>query len=83
MRQLRSYKGGQREHFPATVGKNQGDDGCYSIYFDSDTIFWLSGFLQKISNDDTWACWCIILRERAGIKKWIIVCSEENTYLDA
>ena len=29
------------------------------------------------------ACWCIILRKRAGIDKWIIVCSEENTYLDA
>ena len=23
----------------------------------------------KVSNDDTWACWCIILRERAGIDK--------------
>ena len=23
----------------------------------------------KVSNDDTWACWCIILRKRAGIDK--------------
>ena len=24
---------------------------------------------HKVSNDDTWACWCIILRKRAGIDK--------------
>ena len=23
----------------------------------------------KVSDDDTWACWCIILRKRAGIDK--------------
>ena len=23
----------------------------------------------KVSNDDTWACWCIILRKRAGRDK--------------
>ena len=23
----------------------------------------------KVSNDDTWACWCIILGKRAGIDK--------------
>ena len=23
----------------------------------------------KLSNDDTWACWCIILPKRAGIDK--------------
>ena len=23
----------------------------------------------KKSNDDTWACWCMILRKRAGIDK--------------
>ena len=29
----------------------------------------LPGSLQKVSNDDTWARWCIILRKRAGIDK--------------
>ena len=40
-----------------------------SIYFDSSTIVRLSGLLQKVSNDDTSARWCIILRKRAGIGK--------------
>ena len=26
-------------------------------------------FTIKVSNDNTWACWCIILRKRAGIDK--------------
>ena len=26
-------------------------------------------YYKKVSNDDTWACWCIILRKRAGIDK--------------
>ena len=39
------------------------------IYFDSSTIVRLSGLLQKVSNDDTWARWCIILRKRAGTGK--------------
>ena len=26
-------------------------------------------YFKKFSNDDTWACWCIILRKRAGIDK--------------
>ena len=29
----------------------------------------LSGLLQKVSNDDAWDFWCIILRKRAGIDK--------------
>ena len=29
----------------------------------------LSGLLSKVSNDDTWACWCIILGKLAGIDK--------------
>ena len=29
----------------------------------------LSGLLQKVSNDNTWARWCIILRKRPGIDK--------------
>ena len=37
--------------------------------FDSSTIVRLSGLLQKVSDDDTWACWCIILPKRAGIDK--------------
>ena len=39
------------------------------MYFDSSTIVRLSGLLQKVSNDDTWARWCIILRKRPGIDK--------------
>ena len=69
--------------FQQQFGEYHGDDDCYSIYVDSSTIVRLSGLLQKVSNDDTWAYWGIILRKRAGIDKWIIVCSEENTYLDA
>ena len=26
-------------------------------------------YYGKVSNDDTWACWCIILGKRAGIDK--------------
>ena len=26
-------------------------------------------YYKKASNDDTWACWCIILRKRTGIDK--------------
>ena len=33
------------------------------------TIVRLSRLLQKVSNDDTWACWCIILRKRTSIDK--------------
>ena len=33
------------------------------------TIVKLSGLLYKGSNNDIWACWCIILRKRAGIDK--------------
>ena len=40
-------------------------------------------YYRKVSNDDTWACWCIILRKRAGTDKMNYLCSEENTYLDA
>ena len=29
----------------------------------------LSGLLKKVSNDDIWVCWCIILQKRAGINK--------------
>ena len=54
--------------FQQQFGEYHGYDGCYSIYFDSSTIVRLSGLLQ-VSNDDTWACWCIILRKRAGIDK--------------
>ena len=46
-----------------------GNDGCYSIYFDSSTTIRLSGSIYKFSNDDTWACWCIILQKRAGTDK--------------
>ena len=53
--------------FQQQFGEDHGYEGCYSIYFDSSTIIRLSGSLQKVSNDDTWACWCIILRKRAGI----------------
>ena len=31
--------------FQQQLGENDGDDGCYSIYFDSDTILWHSGSL--------------------------------------
>ena len=41
------------------------------------------GYYEKDSNDDTWACWCIILRNQQAWTKWIIVCFEENTYLNA
>ena len=47
--------------FQQQSGEYHGYDGCYSIYFDSSTIVSLSGLLLKVSNDDTWACWCIIL----------------------
>ena len=49
--------------------EHRGYDGCYWIYPDSSTIVRPSGSLQKVSNDDTWARWCIILRKRAGIDK--------------
>ena len=26
-------------------------------------------YYKKVSNDDTWASWCIILRERTGVDK--------------
>ena len=26
-------------------------------------------YYKKVSNDDTWACWCIFLRKRAGMDK--------------
>ena len=26
-------------------------------------------YYKKASNDDTWACWCIILRKQAGTDK--------------
>ena len=55
--------------FQQQFGEYHGYDGCYSIYFVSSTIVRLSGLLQKVSNDDTWACWCIFLRKRAGIDK--------------
>ena len=31
--------------FQQQFGENHGDGGCYSIYFDCDTIFWLSRLL--------------------------------------
>ena len=40
-----------------------------SVDHGSSTIVRLSGLLQKVSNDDTWPRWCIILRKRAGIDK--------------
>ena len=39
---------------------------------------------NKVSNDDTWACWCIILRNRAGIDRMDYhIFQRRNTYLDA
>ena len=35
--------------FQQQFGENHGDDSCYSIYFDSSTIVWLSGLLQTKS----------------------------------
>ena len=34
----------------------------------------------KVSNDDTWACWCIILQKRAGIDK-MDYCMFQRKYL--
>ena len=53
LRQLRGS--GSNSIFQQQFGENHGDDCCYSIYFDSDTILWLLGLLWKFSNDDTWA----------------------------
>ena len=64
-------------------GENPGNVCCYSIYFDISGIVWLSRLLQQVSNDDTWACWCIILQNEQTWTKWIIVCSGENTCLSA
>ena len=61
VRQLRSHNVEQREYLAATVWKNPGNDCCYLICFDINTIVWFSRLLQQVSNDDTWACWCIIL----------------------
>ena len=55
--------------FQQQFGEYNGDDGCYSITFDSSTMVRLSELLQKFSNDNTWAYWCIILRKRAGTDK--------------
>ena len=40
-------------------------------------------YYKKVSNDNTWACWCIILWKRAGIDKMDYHMFKENTYLDA
>ena len=50
-------------------GENHGNDRCNSIYFDISTIVWLSRLLQHVSNDDIWACWCILRRKWADINK--------------
>ena len=40
-------------------GESHGDDGCYSIYFDSSTCNRLAPRVTiKISNDGSWAYWC-------------------------
>ena len=54
--------------FQQQFGEYHGYYGCYLIYSDRSTIIRLSGLLHKVSNDDTWACWCI-LRKRAAIDK--------------
>ena len=55
--------------FQQQFGEYYGDDGCHSIYFDSSPIVRLSVLPYKVSNDATWACWCIILRKRSGTDK--------------
>ena len=61
MRHLVVIKSDNERIFQQQFGKNYGQSSCYLIYFDSSTIVWLSRFLQQVSNDDTWACWCVIL----------------------
>ena len=64
LRQFPVTRSDSESIFQQQFGEYHGHDGCYSIYFDR-----LSGSLQKVSNDGIWACWCIILRKRAGIDK--------------
>ena len=39
--------------FQQQFGEYHGDEGCYSIHFDSSTIIMLSELPGKVSNDDT------------------------------
>ena len=55
--------------FQQQFGEYHGDDGCSSIYFDSSKSHQPPRSTKKVENDDTWACWCIILPKRAGIDK--------------
>ena len=64
--------------FQKQFGEYHGDDGCYAIYFDSSTNVRLSGLLQEVSNDDTWACWCTILEKEQAESKCIIARSERK-----
>ena len=41
--------------------EDHGNNCCYSIHSVSSTIVWFARLLQQVSNDDTWACGCIIL----------------------
>ena len=66
LRQLCSYKVGQREHFSATIWGKTMEITVVIQYILTATQSFDS---QEVSNDDTLACWCIILRGRAGIDK--------------